>query len=110
MNRVQRREKRIRTKIRAVSDRPRLSVSRSNVHIYAQIIDDAKNLTVASVSSKEVDAKLAKTAQAEAVGELIAKKATEKKVKEVVFDKGSYKYHGRVKALAEGARKGGLSF
>ena len=104
-----RRLTRIRKKIAFVSDRPRLTVFRSNANIYAQIIDDAKAKTVVSANSKEVTAKQ-KTEQAVEVGKLIAQKAKEKKVTRVVFDKGSYKFHGRVKALADGAREAGLQF
>lgn len=104
-----RRVTRIRKKLRATSIRPRLTVFRSNVNIYAQIIDDSKATTLVSASSKEVKA-TKKMEQAQEVGALIAKKATEKKIKEIVFDKGAYKFHGRVKALAEGAREGGLQF
>ncbi len=104
-----RRTTRIRKKIAFVSDRPRLSVYRSNTNIYAQIIDDSKAKTVASASSKEVKA-TKKMEQAIEVGKLIAEKAKAKKVTKVVFDKGSYKFHGRVKALADSAREGGLIF
>ncbi len=104
-----RRIKRIRKKIAFVSDRPRLTVFRSNVNIYAQIIDDSKAITVVSASSKEIKAKT-KTEQAAEVGKLIAQKGLAAKVSEVVFDKGSFRYHGRVKALADGAREGGLKF
>ena len=104
-----RRVKRIRKKILFVSDRPRLTVFRSNVNIYAQIIDDSKAKTVVSANSKEVKA-TQKMEQASEVGKLIAQKAKDKKVTKVVFDKGSYKFHGRVKALADGAREGGLVF
>lgn len=104
-----RRVTRIRKKIMFVSNRPRLTVFRSNVNIYAQIIDDSKSKTIASASSKEVDAKK-KMEQAQEVGKLIAQKAVKAKVKSVVFDKGAYKFHGRVKALADGAREGGLNF
>ncbi len=100
---------RIRKKIMFVSDRPRLTVFRSNVNIYAQIIDDSKSKTLVSASSKEVDAKK-KMEQAQEVGKLIAQKAVKAKIKSVVFDKGAYKFHGRVKALADGAREGGLNF
>lgn len=104
-----RRITRIRKKIAFVSDRPRLSVFRSNVNIYAQIIDDVKAKTLVSASSKEIKG-TKKIEQAMEVGKLIAKKAQDAKIKSVVFDKGAYKYHGRVKALAEGARDGGLIF
>lgn len=104
-----RRITRIRKKISFVSDRPRLTVFRSNMNIYAQIIDDAKAKTLASASSKEAK-KASKTEQAAEVGKLIAQKAKDAKITTVVFDKGAYKFHGRVKALAEGAREGGLQF
>lgn len=105
------RQKRIRSKIKQNVDRPRLSVHRSNSYIYAQIIDDVKGKTLLGVSEKLLGKeKGTKTENAKKVGLLIAKKAAEKKIKDVVFDKGSYKYHGRVKALAEGAREGGLKF
>lgn len=100
---------RIRKKIRAVSDRPRLTVFRSNMNIYAQIIDDTKAKTLVSASSKETKVKQ-KLEQAAEVGKLIAQKAKDAKIKTVVFDKGAYKFHGRVKALADGAREGGLVF
>lgn len=111
LNNIQRKRRttRIRKKIGAVSDRPRLSVFRSNANIYAQIIDDAKAKTLVSASSKEVKAEK-KMDQAKEVGKLLAEKAVKAKVKTVVFDKGSYKFHGRVKALADSAREGGLQF
>ncbi|MBD5405119.1 50S ribosomal protein L18 [bacterium] len=95
------------------TNRPRLSVYRSTTHIYAQIIDDIKGETVCAFSTKSKDFKGAKTWNVEAaqtVGETIAKLALAKNVKDVVFDRGEYYYHGRVKALADGARKGGLNF
>jgi large subunit ribosomal protein L18 len=107
---------RIRKQIRKVANGcPRLSVHRSSKHIYAQIIDDAKGHTLASASTLEADLKGslktgADTAAAAAVGKLVAERATKAGVTEVVFDRGSYIYHGRVKALAEAAREGGLSF
>lgn len=106
-----RRQIRARKKIIAQSTHPRLSVFRSNVRMYAQIIDDTKGITLVSVHEKELtDATGTKIIKSEKLGELIAKKALEKKIKAVVFDKGSYRYHGRVKAFADGARKGGLQF
>jgi large subunit ribosomal protein L18 len=107
---------RIRKQIRKVANgRPRLSVHRSSKHIYAQIIDDAKGHTLAAASTLEADLKGslktgADTAAAAAVGKLVAERAAKAGVTEVVFDRGSYIYHGRVKALAEAAREGGLSF
>jgi len=106
-----RRAKRIRAKIRENDGRARLSVHRTNKGFYAQIIDDSKGTTLIAVSAREVDAKgMKKSEVAEKVGDTIAQKAKEKKVKKVVFDKGPYKYHGRVKSFAEAARKGGLEF
>lgn len=106
------RHRRVRAKVEGTAKRPRLSVFKSLKDIYAQLIDDQKGVTLASASGKEIDKKLKtkKTDLAFKVGELIAKKAGEKGIKEAVFDRGSYKYQGRVKALAEGARKGGLKF
>lgn len=107
----QTRQTRIRKKIRLVSDRPRLSVYRSNKHIYAQIIDDATGKTLVAASEKALkDVKGNKTERAKQLGAQLGKMAVEKKIKQVVFDKGSYSYHGRVKAIAEGAREGGLAF
>jgi large subunit ribosomal protein L18 len=112
----QRRTVRVRRQLKKVSDgRPRLSVFRSSKHIYAQIIDDAKGVTVAAASSidKDLKGKLAKGADKAAaaeVGKLVAARAVQAGVKEVVFDRGGYLYHGRVKALADAAREGGLSF
>ena len=93
--------------------RPRLAVFRSHKSIYAQIIDDAKGKTLVAANEKSIKwpkKKLTKTEKALAVGEALATKALKKKIKEVVFDRRKYRYHGRVKALAEGARKGGLVF
>ena len=107
------RKKRIRGKIRKVTDRPRLTVFRSHQMIYAQIIDDEKGETLVAASSQqlgEADRKLTKIEQAQKVGSLLAKRAIKKKIKQVVFDRGSYQYHGRIKALAETARQGGLKF
>ena len=110
-----RRQRRVRAKLRREATRPRLSVFRSSRHIYAQVIDDAKGTTVAAASSvdKDIKAKLKSGANIEAakeVGKLIAERAVKAGVKEVVFDRGGYLFHGRVKALADGAREGGLSF
>jgi large subunit ribosomal protein L18 len=101
---------RIRKKIIGTSERPRLNVYRSNLNIFAQIINDAAGVTLISASSKEIEKKGTKTEISLEVGKLLAKKALEKKITAVVFDKSSYKYHGRVKALADGAREGGLIF
>ena len=108
----QRRRARVRRQIRrSANGRPRLSVFRSNKYVYAQVIDDLNGKTVASASSRE-EAVTAGANQeaAAAVGKLLAQRATEQGVKEVVFDRGPYLYHGRVKALAEAAREGGLAF
>ncbi len=111
-----RRKARVRRALKgAANGRPRLSVFRSSKQIYAQIIDDAKGHTLAAASSLEKDLKGAletgaDAAAAAAVGKLIAERASQAGVKEVVFDRGPYLYHGRVKALADAAREGGLSF
>jgi len=108
--RVQRR-RRIRGKVEGTAARPRLSVYRSNRGIMAQLIDDERRHTVASVSWMESELRGLKTMeQAKRAGELLAARAGEAGVESCVFDRGGYKYHGRVKALAEGAREGGLSF
>lgn len=105
------RKKRVRAKIGQHKDHPRLNVYRSNRHIYAQIIDDNKGKTLVAASEKEIKAKVStKTESAKLVGEMIAKKAKIKKINTIRFDRGAYKYHGRIKALAEAARKGGLKF
>ena len=109
------RKKRNRSNLKEVnkSDRPRLSVHRTNTHISAQIIDDIKGITICAYSTQCKDFKLKKTSTVEAataVGTEIAKLALSKNVKDVVFDRGAYYYHGRVKALAEGAREAGLNF
>ena len=105
-----RRTNRVRFKIKGVSTRPRLSVFRSNTNIYAQVIDDETCKTLASASSLELkDKKKIKKADiAKAVGKTLAEKALKAGVKEAAFDRGNYRYHGRVKALAEAAREGGL--
>lgn len=107
-----RRHKRIRAKVFGRADRPRLCVFRSIKHIYAQIINDEKGETLIAASDLELkkSRKTTKVDKAKEVGKLIARKALEKKIEKVVFDRGGYKYHGRVKALAEGAREGGLKF
>ena len=111
-----RRQARVRRKLKTVSgERPRLSVFRSSQHIYAQIIDDAKGGTVVAASSMEKTMREggktgANVDAAKAVGKLVAERAAKAGVKAVVFDRGEYMYHGRVKALAEGAREGGLEF
>ncbi len=102
------RAKRTRARIKGNGTRPRLSVFRSNRHLYVQLIDDMQGKTLVSASSLEVKDKKAKTDLAKAVGTLLAKKAKNKNISSGIFDRGSYKYHGRVKAAAEGAREGGL--
>lgn len=109
------RHKRIRKKLSGTTERPRLAVFRSEKHIYAQIIDDTKGVTLiaASTVEKAMREKLKKTWNVEAakeVGKLIAERALAKGIKEVVFDRGGFKYHGRVKALADSAREAGLKF
>lgn len=101
---------RIRHQTDGHSDRPRLHVFRSNRYMYAQIIDDANRKTIVAASEKEITVTGTKTQRAIAIGELIAKKAKQAKVLKVRFDRGYYKYHGRVKAIAESARKEGLEF
>ncbi len=107
-----RRHKRVRAKISGTKEKPRLCVFRSNKHIYAQLIDDnkGKTLAVASDSELKTGKKNSKVEIAKEVGKLIAKKAAEKKIEKVVFDRGGCQYHGKVKALADGAREGGLKF
>lgn len=105
------RHKKIRNKIMGTSEVPRLNVFRSNSHIFAQIIDDEKGVTLVSASSTSLKLKNGSNVEAaKKVGEEIAKKATKAKIKAVVFDRGGYNYHGRVKALAEAARENGLEF
>jgi large subunit ribosomal protein L18 len=104
--------KRIRRRLRGTAERPRLAVFRSVAHIYAQVIDDAQGRTLVSASSvdKTSRAKGGNVAAATAIGKLVAQRAAEKGIKSVVFDRGGYQYHGRVKALAEAAREAGLEF
>ncbi len=115
-NRTERRKARVRRAVKtAAGDRLRLSVHRSSKHIYAQVIDDVKGVTVAAASSLEKDLRGSlKTGAdidaAKAVGKLVAERAGAKSIKNVVFDRGNYLYHGRVKALADAAREGGLNF
>ncbi|TYR78536.1 50S ribosomal protein L18 [Priestia megaterium] len=107
------RHARVRAKLSGTATRPRLNVYRSNQHIYAQVIDDLNSVTIASASTLDKELSLEGTGNVEAatkVGELVAKRAVEKGVKEVVFDRGGYLYHGRVKALADAAREAGLQF
>lgn len=107
-----RRQARNRFKLKQVSDRPRLSVYRSNLHIYVQLIDDEKQHTLAQACSKDkgFDTKLTGKAAAEAVGKAIAERAQKAGVDTVVFDRGGYEFHGRVAALASAAREAGLKF
>ena len=113
---TQRRASRVRRQLKKVAgERPRLSVHRTSKNIYVQVIDDAKGHTIAAASTLEKDFKGSKktgadTAAAAAVGKLVAERAVKAGVKEVVFDRGPYIYHGRVKALADAAREAGLSF
>jgi len=103
---------RVRGKITGTTNRPRLNVFRSASHIYAQIIDDVNSVTLAAASSVEKDftENGGNKAAARKVGEMIGKRAVEKGITEVVFDRGGYLYHGRIKELADGAREGGLKF
>lgn len=109
VSRIKRHE-RIRKNVSGTEVTPRLDVFRSNTNIYAQIIDDTKGETLVSASSLELKLKKCDTETAKKVGEEVAKKAIKKGITEVVFDRGGYKYHGRVKALADSAREAGLKF
>ena len=104
------RHRRVRKNIRGVSDRPRLAVFRSSNHIYAQVIDDDRGHTLAAATSLEMKRNNTKIEVAKAVGEKIAQSALSAGVAKVVFDRGGYKYHGRIKSFVEAIRKGGLSF
>jgi large subunit ribosomal protein L18 len=111
----QKRHMRVRAKVYGTPERPRLNVYRSNCHIYAQIINDEEGHTLVSASTldKELKDKLSSTSNKEAarlVGELIGKRAVERGISKVVFDRGGYQYHGKIKELAEGAREAGLEF
>ena len=106
-----RRQKRVRAKILGTDKKPRLCVFRSNKHIYAQLIDDVQKKTILAASDEKIKkGKKTKVDLAKEIGKTIAEKALEKKIEKVIFDRGPYKYHGRVKAVAEGAREGGLKF
>lgn len=112
---LKRRERRVRAKVFGTTERPRLSVHRTNANIYAQVIDDADNRTICSASTLDAEfraiGKVGSNKEAAAfVGDLIAKRAIERGVSEVTFDRGGRIYHGRVKALADGARNAGLKF
>jgi large subunit ribosomal protein L18 len=107
------RHARVRAKLSGTAARPRLNVFRSNKHLYAQLIDDMSGTTLASASTMEKDLNLESTSNLEAaklVGELVAKRAVEKGISAVVFDRGGYLYHGRIQALADSARENGLQF
>jgi large subunit ribosomal protein L18 len=110
----ERRRRRVRAKVAGTPSRPRLNVFRSLQHIYVQLIDDEAGNTIASASSldKEIRSQsgLKKSDQATAVGKLLAQRARERSITQVVFDRAGYRYHGRIKAVAEGARAGGLEF
>lgn len=107
----QRRKIRTRKSVgKGTGEKPRLSVFRSNAYIYAQIIDDEKGHTIVSASSLEIETKGKKTDQAREVGKILAERAIQAGIVRVLFDRGGYRYHGRVKALAEGAREGKLVF
>jgi large subunit ribosomal protein L18 len=110
----QRRHRRIRVSLTGTTQRPRLNVFRSLQHIYAQVIDDTSGTTLAAASTNEADVRSglsgSKTERARSVGKTIAERAKEKGVTTVVFDRGGYQYHGRIKALADAARKAGLEF
>ena len=110
-----RRQRRVRAKISGVAERPRLNVFRSNQHIYAQVIDDTSHLTLAAASTldpavRDLLDKKPKQAQASVVGRVVAERARETGIETVVFDRGGYQYHGRVRSLAEAAREAGLKF
>jgi large subunit ribosomal protein L18 len=109
-----RRHARVRKRVSGTADRPRLAVFRSSVHIYAQVIDDRRGRTLAAASSVDPDVRTdgpgTKSERAKKVGALVASRAVAQGVKQVVFDRGGFLYHGRVKALADAAREGGLEF
>jgi large subunit ribosomal protein L18 len=111
----ERRHRRVRKKVYGTPERPRLSVFRTLKHIYAQVIDDTRGHTLAAASTLDPQLRdrldgLKKTDQAKLVGELVAQRALQRGIKQVVLDRGGYLYHGRVKALAEAVREGGLEF
>ena len=107
--RKERRARRVSAKISGTPERPRLSIFRSNRNIFAQLIDDTKGITLASIHSAALSAKGNKTEVATELGKEIAKRALAQNIKTVVFDRGGNRYHGRVKAVADGAREGGLT-
>lgn len=106
------RQRRVRAKVSGTAIRPRLSVFRSNAHVYAQLVDDVNGKTLCAASDKDVSKKGASVtvATSREIGVFLAKKAKEAGIATAVFDRGGYKYHGQVKALADGAREGGLAF
>lgn len=104
------RHKRVRSRITGIAERPRLAVYKANKHIYAQLIDDTLGKTLVEASSLKVKANIKKNDIAKEVGKSLAAKALVKNIKAVKFDRGGFAYHGRIKALAEGAREGGLEF
>jgi large subunit ribosomal protein L18 len=106
----ERRKVRIRKKVTGTAARPRLSVFRSTKHIYAQVIDDEQGVTLASASTVQTEATGKKSVRAQAVGKAVAEACKQKNITTVVFDRGGFRYHGRVKAVAEAAREGGLTF
>jgi large subunit ribosomal protein L18 len=111
-----RRHRRLRKRVSGTAQQPRLCVFRSNLHIYAQVIDDEAGHTLVSASTKDKDARSTikddnkKTDQAKMIGQIVAERALQAGIEQVVFDRGGYKYHGRIKALADGAREAGLKF
>lgn len=108
-----RRHRRVRAKVKGTALRPRLSVFRSNHYLWAQLIDDAAARTLVAAADRDIGRKGSKetgTQRAQRLGELIAKRAQEQNIRSVIFDRGGYRYHGLIRALAEGARKGGLQF
>jgi large subunit ribosomal protein L18 len=110
-----RRHRRVRKKVSGTQERPRLAVFRSNEHIYAQVIDDTVGQTLVAASTVEAEVRAQvdgkpKQAEAQVVGDIVARRARERGITKVVFDRGGYMYHGRVKALADAARAGGLEF
>ncbi len=105
-----RRQIRTRAKMSGTAKKPRLTVFRSLSHIYAQAIDDVKGATIVAASDKELTSKSNKVEKALALGEVLGKKLADKKINEIIFDRGAYKYHGRVKSLADGLRKAGIKF
>jgi large subunit ribosomal protein L18 len=105
-----RRHAKIRSKIKGTASRPRLVINKSLMYTYAQLIDDENSKILASSSDMKAKGKGTKTEKAKNIGMEIAKKALDKKIKSIVFDRNGYKYHGRAKAVAEGAREGGLAF